>query len=358
MNEFLSEKNVIIYYVIPNRNCKKIYSNDFKIIAIPKYLEKVIIFSIENLVNEKLISFLARRLLKKINLRNFDVIIGIDRLGLIIMSAFPIKVKKIFYSFEIMFEDETSHKYKKIEKEAGKTIDLWITQDQVRKNLLLKENQLDKKKSMIIPIGLRSRNHEFINNKCINQNSMEKKTALLIGSVTEWTMGEELIESVLNWPRNWQLIIHARNGILDKKYLQLIDKVNSKNASIVVDNTKITRFNDLRCLMSKAECGLVFYKSTGSKFTGKNIKYIGRSSGKVATFCYFGIPLISNITGIAREDINNHASGIILEDLALLPRTLQKFSKERFIQGAHSQHKDIFNFRNYETNLYGRLFSD
>ena len=70
------------------------------------------------------------------------MVIGIDRIGLI-ESYFISKLRKkplVYISFEIFFQEETSKKFKDLEKKTSKLVKLFIVQDKIRKKYLSLEN--------------------------------------------------------------------------------------------------------------------------------------------------------------------------------------------------------------------------
>ncbi|MGH8222646.1 MAG: hypothetical protein ACREQZ_06705, partial [Woeseiaceae bacterium] len=63
----------------------------------------------------------------------YDLVIGIDRQGLIEAGMLHQLTRSpvVFVSFEIMFESETSVRYKSLERRAVKSVSLWVVQDEV-----------------------------------------------------------------------------------------------------------------------------------------------------------------------------------------------------------------------------------
>ncbi len=81
--------------------------------------------------------------------KKYDLVISIDREGLIeaaTLSKF-FSIPLIHFSFEIYFASETSKKFKQIEIEASKQVDLWVAQDDIRAQALIEENGLKKSKN-------------------------------------------------------------------------------------------------------------------------------------------------------------------------------------------------------------------
>ena len=87
--------------------------------------------------------------------RNYDLIIGVDRQGLLEANILN-RLKRtpfIYISFEMTFEDETSIHFKTPERIASKNISCWIVQDDVRANELKREIGLSDRNKMLLPLA-------------------------------------------------------------------------------------------------------------------------------------------------------------------------------------------------------------
>ena len=119
--------------------------------------------------------------------REYDLIIGVDRQGLIEASILSKLTKKpyIFISFEIMFESETSAKCKLLEIKASKAVSKWIVQDVVRADILANENQLQTFNRILLPLA--SAGSGVLNSDRLRDYlgiPENKKVAILIGSIS------------------------------------------------------------------------------------------------------------------------------------------------------------------------------
>ena len=91
----------------------------------------------------------------------YDLIIGVDRLGLIWADCFSKSFKSpcALISYEIFFLKETSKLFKMPEIEASKRVSFAIVQDDKRAEKLSEENKIDKKKLIQIPVVSSFQNH-------------------------------------------------------------------------------------------------------------------------------------------------------------------------------------------------------
>lgn len=275
----------------------------------------------------------------------YDLVIGVDR-G-IIEADFISSVVKVpcgLLSYEIFFSDETERIFKKPEIEACANIDFAICQDSVRSNCLSRENRIPLEKIINIPISGRLRQplkkqryfHEKFN---LDENS---KIALYIGAFGNWSLLDSLIESTESWPDSWYLILHHRYG--KKKVTDDLMNKYSKYPRLLFSFELIENSNQMNKLVSSADAGIAFYYAEyESIWSGKNLKFIGMASGKIATYLQNGIPVVINEIGEMSDHVRNHHLGFVLE-----PDKKQEFKAG--MKNALSSINNNFNF--YKNNCF------
>jgi hypothetical protein len=291
--------------------------------------------------------------------RNPKLIIGVDRQGLVVggfMSQI-FRIPLVYISFEIIFEKETSRKFKKLERYFSKKVDLWIIQDEIRAQALMNENNLSDRNKLIIPIGVQSskkntdtpKKEKYLRKKLgISEDS---KIAIMFGSLAEWTMANEVILSLNEWPKNWNLLIHHRYG-------DTLGELSSKNLSEYLNHPALhiseETITDLSCqidVLTEVDAGIAFYSPTTGIFRGDNIKFIGRASGKVSMFAKHDIPIITNKNGLLSEDIREFSAGLVVEGVPDLPAALIEIEKSRESYRSSTYYNEILNFDNYSSEF-------
>lgn len=270
------------------------------------------------------------RLFKKID-NKYDLIIGVDRYGIIEASIIGrlMKVPYGFIPYEIFFAEETSKRFKKIEKEACRGISFAITQDRLRKYHLSRENEIPSEKIFCIPVAGR---FAFKGPKEFNLHDKlgidrNKKIALFIGSVARWTMINELIESLQYWPENWVLVLHDRYSIRNAKLFHK-NKLNNK---LFISNIEIPDVRMMRVILHSADIGIAFYKPDFSgPYTGNNLKYLGLSSGKISTYLQHGLPVLINELGEISDFVKSLRLGFVVEKPTDIPAVLSNFDRNHY----------------------------
>lgn len=273
---------------------------------------------------------------------DYSLVIGVD-LGILeasLISAFK-NIPLGYISYEIFFEEEAGKSVKELERIACKNIEFAICQDNIRARELSKENHIPEEKIILFPVGglspnLKPKNEEILNDLGIDKN---KKIVLFIGSTDKFTQIDQIILSTKNWSNEWCLLVHHRYGnVLEfKQKYKGYERVHFSNYPAL-------NFEQLSELISIADVGIALYKATyDSIFTGKNIEYIGLSSGKIATYLQNGKPVIVNNIGLYSELIRKFCAGIVLEDIDELSSALNKIDKEfldKSSQGAISLYQE------------------
>lgn len=283
--------------------------------------------------------------------KKYDFIIGIDREGIIEASILS-KLYKCEYglwSFEIMFEDETSVFFKKPERIACQNINFAITQDHIRSGLLSKENNISLGKIFNIPVA--GRKAELLKKNYFLHNSLnihrEKKILLFIGSIAEWTMIDEIIENISYFPEGWVLVLHDRYGHYPKWVMEKITPY--LNRKVFISYFQMLNFEDLKVLVSSADMGIGFYKATFScKHTGKNLKYLGFSSGKISTYLQYGLPVLVNDIGELSFWLTKNNIGIMIKNIQDIEIEIQKFDFKNVRERCVSAFNTFLSFPNYE----------
>ena len=293
---------------------------------------------------------------------NYDLIIAVDRVGLI--EAAHLKkitgIPFVFFSFEIMFECETSTAFKSLEKKASRDASYWFIQDEVRAKCLQRENALSFTNYSIVPLASAGIGHmrpERLRDKL--GIPVEKKVAILMGSLANWSMAEDIIGSTLGWPEDWVLVVHCRYGLthdfMKKSEMAITVPLAGK---VYWSDEAPGMVDDLGYVLAGVSVGLAFYKVVGScPYTGKNLEYLGLSSGKIATYLRYGIPVIMNNIGLYSELAKQHNFGIVLRDTEQIGGSLISINLDELSKNATNFFLAYLDFQKYKEDIWN-IFND
>ena len=250
------------------------------------------------------------------NVGNYDFVIGIDR-GIIEAEQIA-RAKNIPYaliSYEIFFESEAGAQFKNPEIKACRKIAFAVVQDQLRATMLSQENKIPLSKMIYIPVAGRSANIHLFEKRYVLHEILKidkaKKIVLFIGSIANWTMADYIIESTRYWPYDWVLVINNRyTNDIKNPYFANRHRYNK----VFFCSHPVETISQLENVFLSSDMGIALYRSLNHSIgCGKNIKYVGMSSGKISTYLKYGLPTITNEIGEYSEHITKNQLGVVID---------------------------------------------
>lgn len=251
-------------------------------------------------------------------------VLGVDRLGLMQASAVAhvLSIPVTYLSFEMTFACETSARYQRRESECLEAIDSWVTQDVQREAAFRSEHPHVTAPVGLVPVASEGppcpaewRVRDVID---VPQHA---KLALLMGSLADWTMAPEILSSVKFWPSEWHLMVHERFGA-SRDLLSSLG-LGESGSRIHASAEAIENMEGMSSLLAGVDAGLAFYSpKRGRPLLGRNLKVLGRASGKIATFARHSVPIICNEIGLAASDIRTWQAGKVVSGPSEIGETL------------------------------------
>ena len=248
-------------------------------------------------------------------------------------------------SYEIMFQSETPRKFKDREIDACSSVVVAITQDECRRTLLAAENGIGLEKIITIPMTCER--------SAVRKNSEKshgQRLAVVIGSTQSWNMIHEIMASFPLWPKHWNILLHDRYGSFDTyKWIAGDAALAGCADRIHISSKTIKKIDDLDAVLSKADVALAFYQATyESRFTGLNVKHIGLSSGKIATYLAHSLPVVTNDTAL-RDYLADYNAGVFIENISELAGVLD--GNFGTAAGALQLHDAVFTLDRYKNEV-------
>lgn len=292
--------------------------------------------------------------------KKYDLIIAVDRQGLIEAGMLHQQVNTpvVFFSFEIMFESETSKRFKSTEKKVAQYVKHWFIQDEIRASHAQKENNLSSTSKTLLPLasaGIAENHVERLRD--LLGVPTDLKVAIAIGSITDWSMVREIVSSVYTWPENWALIIHDRYGKTEDELTKLgCDLNNLPKNRVFISNRATIKVDNMSNVLAGVSAGLAFYKPNyKSPYTGKNLEYLGLASGKISTYLRYGVPPIMNEIGQYSTFAKIHQFGLVADDAAGISMLLEKLIDPLWSERAFLFYKEHLDFNNYRSLVWESL---
>ena len=357
----LNQKGYIIdLYILTN---KKYHMPFFKIKNVniysvklfnPKLMYKLWFFSLP-------LWFLY--ILKNILSNSYVCIIGVDPLGMLAATAAGIlkKVPRIYFSIEIFIARERNiigaGFLKKMEIWSNKKHSFSIIQDRNRADLLIKNNHINKKQIILLPnssLGkARKKKSDYLQKKF--SIPIGKKIILYAGSITDWSMSLEIVESARFWPDNTVLVMHTRRMLDNDKYTLSIKK-HVDNSKIIISDEPVP-LNELEELIASADIGIALYKIVTKYKTNTNLTTIGLSSGKIAQYLKCGVPVITIDFPDLKKLINKYQCGICIKNAAEIGGAITAILKNQnnFILNSVACYNNKFEFSQPFTKIINEI---
>ncbi len=292
--------------------------------------------------------------------KKYDLIIGVDRQGLIEAEMLH-KITQtpfVYISFEIMFESETSAHCKKLERNASRDVSFWVVQDKERAEQLQRENHLNTGNRFLLPLAS-SGVGEIAAERLRDRLGIpdDKYVAITIGSVADWSMTREIIQSVASWPDDWVLIVHERYGrtsqSLEDALAEIAPLVGKK---IFLSNAATDSVDEMGNILSGVSVGLAFYKPVFiGPYLGKNLIHLGLASGKISTCLRYGIPVLMNEIGLFAKEAKAHQFGWVVESPGSIGGGLARFQDARLGVNAKNYFMERLDFNCFEHDLWARI---
>jgi len=177
----------------------------------------------------------------------------------------------------------------------------------------------------------------------------DKKIVLYCGSIGEWALLHEIIETVPLWPKDMIFIIHtwdAKN--LDNEYGHSLCEA-AKGMPVYFSSEGLTG-EELSCAMTSANFGIAYYDDIDSNFS--NILF---SSNKISEYLLAGLPVICSPSPELKEFIDSYNLGEAVPT-HFIPEALKKISRNR---EQIVQSMDVVVKKNFKFDIYFyKAFSD
>ena len=286
--------------------------------------------------------------------------LGVDADGIIVASYFASRNNTPYglISYEIFFSDEVDTLTKKREIEACSKIEFAVSQDFLRGQLLCLQNKIPSEKLIYLPVGgrgvIRAKRQYFLHDALNIPRG--QKIALLAGSICKWTMADRIVLSTCDWPSEWTLVLHGRYGLtaIESDILMLLHSKKWQN--VVVSDIIANSLTELSKILFSVDLGLAFYSPTyTSEYSGKNLRYIGLSSGKIANYLQHGVPVACNEIGVIADLLRECDAGIVTDLPEQLPGLLNLLGQKVRRDNCYSFFERYLDFDCHQQDLMNAI---
>ena len=280
-----------------------------------------------------------RKVTKAIRRFGIKTLMGVDAKGLVIAGrikkhSFP-SIRLCYLSFEIFFSDEVKGYYlstKEEEKKYSPLIDVLLTQDEIRRDLLFEENgiRLDESRVALVPVSpddIKVEQREDI--RSIFGIPEGKKAVVYSGSTGKWCGTGEIISCFEKglWPADCHLVFHSRTAPRegDEFYDDLMRLSSDPKIPFSLHPHAFESMIDLAAFLKGFDLALaLYYPNNDSPYYGRNMQEIGLSSGKFSMYMMLGLPTLVTPCRIYSKLLRNYSFGDTVQTAEELSLALQK----------------------------------
>ncbi|MBA4319306.1 MAG: hypothetical protein C0412_12970, partial [Flavobacterium sp.] len=204
-----------------------------------------------------------------------------------------------------------------LENYFSKNANLTIVQDIYRAKVLIEDNGIDKNRIFIVPNSYYFTSQKLSNFPIPNLRvPTDKKIIIYTGSIIPKMAIEDIISYIDSWPKNTILMLHTPYRTDYLKEIEKIIKQKRLEQKIFVSVRRLS-FEELCCLLKKADIGLSFYRPINKSFAFS-------PSGKISFYLSQGLPFITNKIPSAVDLVSKYKCGICVDKIEEVGEAISK----------------------------------
>ena len=277
----------------------------------------------------------------------YELVVGVDR-GIIDAAwlARHFGIPHALISYEIFFSEEVSEQDKAEEIEACRDLSFAVCQDALRSRKLCLANRIAPSKMLHIPVAGRGFQPPSPKPRLLHEQfGLEATTriALYTGSLAEWTGASFLLKSTWSWPEDWVLVIHERFG--PASATRALIEEHAKPGRVRISEATFDHPGLMTAFIQSADLGVALYRPTyEDEWLGRNLEFMGLSSGKICGYLQHGIPVATHELGELSDWIRFYGAGQVFSlDQPFVPELPTPGCDER-CQALFEHHLDLDRF--------------
>ncbi|KQC05276.1 MAG: hypothetical protein APR54_08410, partial [Candidatus Cloacimonas sp. SDB] len=313
-------------------------NKNIKIIRIDGRINAHIIISI----------FLNRIKFKRIK---YDFHVAVDPHGFVLCKELFSDTKPFYYSLELYLKNDHfgldyDELTEKKERENISSIKGLIIQSEEKEGYFRVDYALSKNiPTYILPVTCHGPGSNEKSNylRDLYKISKDNKIALHLGGIAEWFSCIEICDEFSKLD-DWILIFH---GYSNKEYIKKLNRFIKKKdiKNVIINEITYDSINELDKIVQSSDIGIAWYNDISIGF-----RTVGRSSGKIATYLKFGLPVISTRYASTVDAIENTNCGICISDLRSMENAVEYICKnyQLLSQNAISEYEKSYRFEQYE----------
>lgn len=223
-----------------------------------------------------------------------------------------------------------------------------LIQSESRKNVFFSHYQLEENPYFYLPVTYLdssiSENKNYIRDKYGVEN--DKTIVLYSGGIHPYYKVLEIINSVKDNPS----IVLFFQGFTESDYVKSIFKLVKEEdvKNVIFSEDRFDNIEDVSIVYQSCDIGIAWYD-----YESLNFKTAATSSGKIAGYFKYGLPVIINNSCGGKDAVENINCGFSVQTYDEINHAIDMINADynKFSTSARSTYDEFFNFRNYEEDL-------
>jgi hypothetical protein len=295
------------------------------------------------------------------NAASYDRVVCIDPHGFLLAKELFPTARPVYYSLELYLRDDYLDEYypeatmlafrRVMDRERAMISDIegLIIQSRERADLFLGDYGLGRDLPLFfLPVtctGAGSRTASSLLRERY-QIPPSSRIALHLGGMNDWHSSLEIARVFCTLPQ-WALVFQGNHN---RGYLKRFraDSDVSQAANIIVSDTFYPDLESLDPVIASADVGIAWYNDITKNFTSA-----GRSTGKIASYTKFGLPVMATRYPSFEAAVSATGCGVCVDEVGEIPDALARIASdyESFSAAALREYEATYRFESYRQPL-------
>ena len=264
---------------------------------------------------------MARTLIHKGCQASYDVIIGVDHIGLWIatFAGQRLNTPVVYFSLELYTPTNPVQQVVKFaERKCNQRAAFTVVQSTERARHLQRYNRINTDSIVLVPnspLGdAEYRRTDYLRRRL--DIHPKQKIVLQIGAIADTSLNQELAGSLILWPNDLAMVMHGSTRRDDDPYLATLRSVAGQGKLYL--STERVSYDQLDEVVASADIGLALYANIDP-----NWYYIAFASGKLAQYLKVGLPIITVDFPDLRAVCEKYRCGLTVADVQEIPEAVR-----------------------------------
>ncbi len=249
----------------------------------------------------------------------YSIVVAAGLRGLLVSALLrPLfRVPVVYFSLELYLKPRCGRTvwrlFKWVERAALQRVSFVIIQDESRAAVLSADSGVALDRITVLPNATDGqavvRRSDYLRKRFSIAEGL--RVLLYAGSIAPWAMVKELVAAARDLPNDWVLVVHCGRPPIeqDAVYWEAVRAASPQGRALFSMTPLPARlFDDL---VASADAGVAMYVSDDP-----NLNTMGLSSGKVAQYLKFGLPVIVNGVDGLKTLVDVYGCGAVVKSVS------------------------------------------